>query len=91
MTSAISYRNLSFALSAASLVLAVINVVHGRRVNYLEHFMFFNVMAMGMLGLAVIALVAGVIGTRRARGRGASLWMVSGLAAVLIVALLSDR
>ncbi len=90
MTSGISYRNLSFALSGTSLTLAVINVVLGRWVNYLEHLMLFNVMAMGMLGLAVIALVAGVIGTRIVRGREASLWIANGLATVLITVFLSD-
>ncbi len=64
----------SLLSSAASLLLAATSIVIGRQVDYLDHLPLFNAMAAGMLALVLAALLSGLAGTWKARGRGAWLW-----------------
>jgi hypothetical protein len=73
----------SLLFSAGSLLLATTSVVIGRQVNYLDHLALFNAMAAGMLSLSVAGLVAGLVGTWKARGRNALLWSANVVAAMV--------
>jgi hypothetical protein len=74
MSSRISLTASSLLLTATSILLAVVSVALAGRVNYLDHLPLFNSMAAAMLALVGGAIVAPVVGVRRARLRTFSGW-----------------
>ena len=90
MTLKWSARDLSLALTTGSLLLGLANIGLGRRVNYLDHLLLFNLLAVTMLALAAGALIVAGVPLARARGRGGSLWLAATLAISLIGAYLLD-
>jgi hypothetical protein len=78
------FLNLSLLLSASSLSLATVSVLIGRRVDTIHHLGLFNAMAMAMLAFGAGALAAGLIGTWRARGRSAPLWLADAVASSVV-------
>ena len=74
----------SLVLTTCSLLLALINIQLGRRLNYLEHLLMFNTLAAGMLAFAAAALVVAGVALAKARGRGVSLWLPTVLAIVVL-------
>ena len=86
----LSARNGSLALTTCSLLLGLVNIQLGRRLNYLEHLPIFNSMAAAMLALVVAGLVVACVPLVRARGRSASLWLAAALAIVVLGSLLLD-
>ncbi len=79
-----SLLRVSLLLSAGSLFLALVNILLGRRVHYYDDLAAFNAMAAVMLALGVAALVIGLVGTWKARGRSAPLWMADALALLVV-------
>ena len=75
-----SARKVSLVLTTGSLLLALVNILLGRRLNYLEHLPMFNTLAAGMLALVAAALVVAGVPLVKARRRSASLWLVAVLA-----------
>lgn len=75
-----SWAMASFLLSAGSLLLATVSIVLGQEVNYLDYLSLFNAMAAGMLSLSAAALLVGLVGTWKARGRSVLLWSADAVA-----------
>ena len=86
MTARFSFPKASFLLSASSLLLASISIMLGKQVNYLAYLPFFNAMALLMVSLGIAALLLGLIGTWRTRGRSTLLW-VANVVALLVLSL----
>lgn len=64
----------------------MISVALGQLVNYLDNLLLFNAMALVMVLAGVAAVLVGLIGTWRTRGRSALLWFADTIA-LLTVAL----
>ena len=77
----------SLLLSVGSLLLASISIELGRQVNYLTYLSFFNVMTVGILSMSAAALLVGLVGTWKTRGRSTSLWLANAVA-VYVIALM---
>jgi hypothetical protein len=90
MTSRLSPRDVSIALTLGSVLLGVLNIGLGRRVNYLEHLTAFNSLAAAMLALVSIGFVVSVVSLVRNRGRNGSLWGSAALAAGILATYLLD-
>ena len=90
MTRTFSDSRVSLLLSAGSLLLALVSITIGRRVNYLDHLTLFNLMAAAMLALGVAALAAGVVGTWKSRGRSAAMWLAIAIAILILLQYLLD-
>ena len=80
----------SLVMSVSSLLLAFISIALGQRVNYLDYLPFFNAMALVMLSLGVGALLLGLLGTWRTRGRSLPLWFANVLALLVLSLYLFD-
>jgi len=86
-----SPAKVSLLFTASSVLLAVISIQLGRRLNYLEHLPMFNVFAATMLGLVGVGLVAAIVPLFRARWRSPSLWLTAALAALVLSSYLLDE
>ena len=82
MSPSARFVNASLLPSTGSLLVALVSVILGRRVSYLDHLAAFNSMA--MLALGVAALVVGLVETWKSRGRSASAWLADLLAVVVV-------
>lgn len=83
-------RNVSLALTITSILLGVVNILLGRRMNYYQHLPLFNSLAAAVLVLVGAALVFAFAALVRNRGRGASQWVAAGLAIVVLGGYLLD-
>lgn len=90
MTRTLSHSRASLLLSAGSLLLGLVSITTGRRVNYLDHLALFNSMAAAMLALGAAALVAGALGAWKSRGRSATAWLASAIAVLILSLYLLD-
>lgn len=86
MTTQFSFPKASFLLSASSLLLASISIILGQQVNYLDYLPFFSAMALLMVSLGIAALLMGLVGTWRMRGRSMPLW-IANVVALLVLSL----
>jgi hypothetical protein len=90
MTRTFPPSSASLLLSAGSLLLGLVSMTLGRRVNYLDYLTLFNSMAAAMLALGAAALAAGVIGTWKSRGRSGVMWLASAIAVLILCLYLLD-
>ena len=84
MSQGLSPLSTSLLLSCGSLLLAASSMALARRVNYVDHLPAFNAMAAAMLALCAAALIAGVVGTWKSRGRSLSLWLADAVALLVL-------
>ena len=81
----------SVSCTAAALILAVGSMLLGKRVNYLDHLLAFNLLAASMLVLVVIGLVTAVVSLARSRGRSGPPWIAAVVAVVVLAGFLLDE
>jgi hypothetical protein len=84
-------QTLSLSLTTCSFLLAIVSIQLGRRINYLDHLLLFNGLAITMLALVTVAIGVTFTALVRNRGRGFSLWLATGLAFMLLGSYLLDE
>lgn len=87
----LSPARVSLASTASSVLLAVISIQLGRRLNYAERLPMFNVFAASMPGLVGVGLVAAIVPLFRVRWRSPSLWVAAVFAALVLGSYLLDE
>jgi hypothetical protein len=91
MIQRLSPQTLSLSITAFSFLLAIVSVQLGRRLNYLDHLLMFNGLAITMLALVAVAIGVAFTALLRNRGRSLSLWFSTGLALMLLGSYLLDE
>ena len=85
-----SARNVSLALSACSLLLALVSIQLGRRLRYLDHLPMFNAMAAVILALVGAGFVAAFASLVKTRAQSSSSWLAAAFALVILGLYLFD-
>ena len=78
---------IGFLSLASAIVLTRLNIYLGTQVNYQDHLLFFNVLTIGVLVCASIAIILSIAGLWRTRFKSIPLWLI-GLASSFFLFLL---